>query len=82
MLEGVGVDKVVVRRITEASVRREAEEFRLFRFCLRNYPSVPAARFERELKHRTRIAYNRERDLWELLLTSRPNVMEDVEWIE
>jgi hypothetical protein len=78
MMAGEGVDKVVTRRYTEVSVRRDAEDFRLFRFCLRHYPGYPAARPEMELKHRTKVRWNPDHRMWELLLTSRRDVLADM----
>jgi hypothetical protein len=78
MLAGEGVDKVVTQRYTLAAARSDQEDWRLFRFCLRHNDNSTAATFERKLMHRTRIAWNKDAHVWELLLTSRPTVMEDL----
>jgi hypothetical protein len=78
MRAGEGKDKLVVRRFTEASIRADAEDFRIFRFSLRHHPAHSTAAWETKLKHRTRVAWNPLNRQWELLLTSRRSVLEDI----
>lgn len=78
MQEGEGVDKVVTVRWTKSQVERDRIEWRLFRYSLRHYSAHPSALWEPVLIHRTRIAYNHLRERWELLLTSRRKVMEEM----
>lgn len=79
LAQGPGVDKVVIRLHTEMAARYMQKQFRLFRFCLRSDAMHPLVQVERELIHRTRVAYNWELKLWELLLTSRESVTQDMQ---
>lgn len=78
MRQGEGVDKVVARVYTEKSVRHHQTMFQLFRFSLRNYPGYALHEVEVSLQHRARVAWNYDLRMWELLLTSRKSVMQDV----
>lgn len=78
MVRGEGVDKLIIARYTEAQIRREAKDFRLFRFCLRHYPGIPAGAAEVTFKHRTKVVWDEGDRTWKLLLTSRRNVLEDI----
>jgi hypothetical protein len=79
MRQGVGVDKLVSQRYTHRSILSDQIQWRLFRYCLRGHPGHPTAVNETSLMHRTRIRWNEDSRLWELLLTSRRTVLEDME---
>lgn len=76
--QGVGVDKVVAQCYTQARAKSLQREWQIFRFALRNYASYPLARMEATLSHRTRVALNCDTSMWELLLTSRESVLQDM----
>lgn len=78
MRQGEGVDKLVSVRKTERGAKADQEQFRLFRFCLRQHGAHEASLHEFSLVHRTKLRWDRESGQWLLLLTSRRNVLEDV----
>lgn len=77
MRQGEGQDKIAWAGYTREGLNRAAEDFRLFRFCIRQYPSHPLYKVERGLIHRTHKAFDRQTRQWRLLLNSRRNVLED-----
>jgi hypothetical protein len=82
MAQGIGDDKLVFLSDDKDVVVRMQKEFRLFRFCLRERPTHPLAKFERNLEHRTRITFNPTFRRWELLLTSRVRLTDQMEITE
>jgi hypothetical protein len=72
LTQGPQKDFVLERVLTERTARAKAEQFRLFRFCLREHPSNGTTKIMREqdCTHRTRVAWNPDVERWELLLTS------------
>ena len=80
MRAGVGDDKLVMQFYTEIRAKRMQVEFRIFRYCLRFDVNHPTAAYERDYKHRTRVAYNGQSGMWELLLTTRKSVLEGMQF--
>lgn len=78
LLLGEGEGKVAARRITRAAIDSDRTQWNIFRYSLRQTPGHPLHRIEAGFIHRTKVVYNRERELWELHLTSRRKVMEDI----
>lgn len=74
MLEGPGVDKLVCQTYTYDGIKSRQWDFMLFRYCLRKDPGHPTSSAEFLYRHRTRVAYDPHRQLWQLLLTSREDV--------
>jgi hypothetical protein len=78
MREGPGEGKIVAQTYTKRALDREQVEWQLFRFSLRHYDSHPSSYWEARLVHRTSKVWNEEKRMWELLLTSRRKVLEDL----
>lgn len=76
--KGVGAEKVIWAGFTRTGAEKAQMDWRLFRFCLRSYPHHPLYAAERDLRHRTRVSWNRASNRWELLLTSRKSVFEEL----
>lgn len=76
---GQGTDKVVCCRITKDSISADRVQWHIFCFSLRHHILHPTAIEYARWIHRTRVAWNGERQVWELLLTSRPPVYEGMQ---
>jgi hypothetical protein len=79
MQQGPGVDKLVWEGVSLDSARHMQKKFRVFRACLRAYPSHISAGWEFRLNHRTRLECEPLRGKWKVLLTSRPSALSELE---
>lgn len=80
MLAGPGDDKVLGRYMTQGGATRAQVEWRIFRHSIRHTPSSHQLfEAERACYHRTRIDWNDQEKRWELLLTSKPSALSDLE---
>lgn len=82
MQAGEGRDKVMQRFHTAQAAKIAQLKVSLFYYSLRNYPLHLSAQVYAKLKHRTRLAYNHNLQRWELLLTSRKFIMDELESLE
>lgn len=77
MQRGVGEDKVAGTYYTREALKAAQREWRLFRYSLRHHPFDPCYANEVALIHRTRKHWNEGLKMFQLLVTTRKNLLED-----
>lgn len=82
MRQGAGNDKLVMQFFTKMKAERMKKEWLVFRYSLRAHAGDPSYGNEVELMHRTKVRFNHDSGMWELLLTSHKRAFEDIESIE
>ena len=80
MEAGEGRDKLLWEGITAIGARDAQNQFRIFRYSLRNSGgTTTAAVFERALLHRTRVCRAPDGILWQVRLTSKKSALLELE---
>jgi hypothetical protein len=82
LMKGEGDEKVLARRLRKEAAVADRLNWNIFRYNVRQGPPSALRTQEESLIHCTRIAYNPDLRMWELLLTSRRKVMEEIVSIE
>lgn len=78
MALGIGVDKVAGRYRTKQAAKGAQVDWRIFRYSLRAHPSHPLFEFEHGFVHVTRVRWAPDSGMWELVLTTRATVLQDM----